>query len=226
MRQVVSAYFREMNRNVTVSYEEISVCPLCGRGIQPIFHTASMIRDRQSQRVYLIQECPVCKQGFLSTYIVRSGDLGSGFNAVHQRSDPQAFKPETLDPPIEMVSPEFVTIYQQAVQAEKSGLDQIAGIGYRRALEFLVKDYCKQRHPEKAQAIENAPLSNCIRDYIEYERLKIVASRAAWLGNDQAHYTQKRTDRDLEDLKRLIQLTMHWIIIELGVEEAEKIEWR
>ena len=137
MRQVVSAYFREMNRNVTVSYEEISVCPLCGRGIQPIFHTASMIRDRQSQRVYLIQECPVCKQGFLSTYIVRSGDLGSGFNAVHQRSDPQAFKPETLDPPIEMVSPEFVTIYQQAVQAEKSGLDQIAGIGYRRALEFL-----------------------------------------------------------------------------------------
>ena len=125
-----------------------------------------------------------------------------------------------------MVSPEFVTIYQQAVQAEKSGLDQIAGIGYRRALEFLVKDYCKQRHPEKAQAIENAPLSNCIRDYIEYERLKIVASRAAWLGNDQAHYTQKHTDRDLEDLKRLIQLTMHWIIIELGVEEAEKIEWR
>ncbi len=35
--------------------------------------------------------------------------------------------------------------------------------------------------------------------------------RAVWLGNDQTHYLRKWEDKDLADLKRLIQLTLHWI---------------
>jgi hypothetical protein len=33
-----------------------------------------------------------------------------------------------------------VEIAQQASDAEQYGLDQIAGVGYRKALEFLIKD--------------------------------------------------------------------------------------
>ena len=37
----------------------------------------------------------------------------------------------------------FLTIYNQSLSAEDNNLDQIAGIGYRKALEFLIKDYLK-----------------------------------------------------------------------------------
>lgn len=48
---------------------------------------------------------------------------------------------------------------------------------------------------------------------IDNLQLKIVASRATWLGNDQTHYEQKYTDNDINDLKRLIKLSVNWIEI-------------
>jgi hypothetical protein len=41
-----------------------------------------------------------------------------------------------------------------------------------------------------------------------------VASRAAWLGNDETHYLRTWEDKDLTDLKKLIELTVQWIEIE------------
>lgn len=38
------------------------------------------------------------------------------------------------------VSPQFVEIYNQAKAAESFQLDQITGLGLRKALEFLIKD--------------------------------------------------------------------------------------
>jgi hypothetical protein len=92
------------------------------------------------------------------------------------------------------ISSDFEMIYQQAYWAENEGLDQISGIGYRRALEFLVKDYCKIKNPSDKVEIENMSLAQCIKNYIDYPKLKTVTERAAWLGNDQAHYIQKQTE--------------------------------
>jgi len=36
--------------------------------------------------------------------------------------------------------PDFCTIFSQALQAHANGLDHVAGPGYRKALEFLVKE--------------------------------------------------------------------------------------
>ncbi len=44
--------------------------------------------------------------------------------------------------------------------------------------------------------------------------LREIAKRAAWLGNDETHYVRKWEGKDLEDLKRLISLTIHWIEME------------
>ncbi|MGH9690457.1 MAG: hypothetical protein ACRD4C_05105 [Candidatus Acidiferrales bacterium] len=50
--------------------------------------------------------------------------------------------------------------------------------------------------------------------YVKNEKVKAIAARAVWLGNDETHYTRKWEDKDLEDLKNLIQLTVHWIEME------------
>jgi hypothetical protein len=38
-----------------------------------------------------------------------------------------------------------------------------------------------------------------------------LGRRAAWLGNDEAHYLRKWEDKDVSDLKLLLRLTMNAI---------------
>lgn len=42
----------------------------------------------------------------------------------------------------------------------------------------------------------------------------MVAERASWLGNDETHYIRIWEDQSLSDLKKLIELTLHWIEME------------
>lgn len=35
--------------------------------------------------------------------------------------------------------------------------------------------------------------------------------RAVWLGNDETHYVRKWEEKDVNDLKLLVRLTVNWI---------------
>ena len=50
--------------------------------------------------------------------------------------------------------------------------------------------------------------------------IKEVTKRATWLGNDEAHYERRWLDKDLSDLKRLIDLVLYWIQAEQLTAEA------
>lgn len=50
-----------------------------------------------------------------------------------------------------------------------------------------------------------------------------MAKGASWLGNDETHYVRKWKDKDISDLKKMIELTVYWISYELKTEEYEKI---
>lgn len=109
------------------------------------------------------------------------------------------------------VSPSFVDIYHQAEEAEARGLAQICGLGYRKAVEYLVKDYCINQTPTEETAIKDMPVAKCITKYIQDQRIEAAVKRAVWLGNDEAHYVRKWVDKDVEDLKVLIRLACNWI---------------
>jgi hypothetical protein len=89
--------------------------------------------------------------------------------------------------------------------------DQLVGIGLRKALEFLMKDFLIEQHPKEADAIKTTLLGGCIEKWVTDPNIKECAKRAAWLGNDETHYTRKWGDRDIEDLKRLVRLTTNWV---------------
>lgn len=112
---------------------------------------------------------------------------------------------------IESVSPSFVGIYHQAEEAEARGLAQICGMGYRKAVECLVKDYCIRSFPHDEAAIKVLPVAQCITKYIHDARIESAVKRAIWLGNDEAHYVRKWIDKDVADLKVLIRLATNWI---------------
>jgi hypothetical protein len=149
---------------------------------------------------------------------------------------PFTFKASEHNEIINQISPEFVTIYAEAERAEHDGLKLICGPGYRKALEFLIKDYVIRLNavdetdtPEKQaeavakqQEIKSLPLARCISDYVTDSNVKQVAARAVWLGNDETHYLRKWEDKDLSDLKKLIRLTLHWIEMDELTQDALK----
>jgi hypothetical protein len=117
------------------------------------------------------------------------------------------------------ISPQFSEIYDQAYQAEQFGLSLIIGPAYRKSLEYLIKDYAISTVSSDGdkEDILKSFLSSVIDKYIDDARIKRVAKRAAWLGNDETHYVRKWEDKDIEDLKLLISMTTDWIqLIELS----------
>jgi len=50
---------------------------------------------------------------------------------------------------VEKYSKNFIVIYNQAFTAEINGLTEICGLGYRKAFEFLIKDYLIKKIQKK-----------------------------------------------------------------------------
>ena len=73
--------------------------------------------------------------------------------------------------------------------------------------------------PTKEEAIKSKPLGKCIQEDVSEAKVKKVAERAVWLGNDETHYVRKWKEKDVDDLVSLIFLTVHWIESEIETEK-------
>jgi len=197
-------------------------CPLCHVSVTPMDQGASVSFERGGLPcVERLLRCPSqkCLRLFIARYFRTQPQTTTYF--LHS-CVPVEVKSITQSATISKVSPDFCCIYGEAYKAEQYGLPLVAGPGYRKALEFLIKDYiigqlketdAAKLAVEKAK-VEKTLLGTCIRDYVKSDQIKEIAKRAAWLGNDETHYIRKWGDKDLKDLKKLISLTLHWIEIE------------
>lgn len=141
--------------------------------------------------------------------------VGKTFRSTYPKA------PEKPDIPddVRSLSATFVVCYEQAFAAESSRLSEIAGGGYRKALEFLIKDYCTKERPESATEIAAMFLGSCIEKFIDASDLKDCAKRAAWLGNDELHYVRRWEGEDLATLKQLLELTIFWVSSKLKTKK-------
>lgn len=203
-----------------VTFNEAEFCPRCGRAISPYFLYA-VIHPSKDHFSYttVVNYCTACNSVFLAHYTCNQSNRKAQNPYL---IEPMGSNPDEFDPEIEAISQKFVEIYNQSKAAEDYKLYEIAGTGYRKALEFLIKDYLSTKFPDRAEKIRNMFLGNCINE-LDFPPLKTVASRAVWLGNDQTHYYQKH-NKDINDLKKMINLTIHWISLLIGTENAAAIE--
>lgn len=96
-------------------------------------------------------------------------------------------------------------------------------MGYRKSLEFLIKDFIVFIHPEKRDEVEKKSLSKCISDHIESSRIRTLAKASAWIGNDETHYTRKHPDYDIDSLKAFIASTVSFIDSEMNYYKAQAL---
>lgn len=221
------------NSSHKVSYEPVKMCPCCKTVLDPVNIAGAIYFDNTTFYFSAFEFCPACKSTFISKYQL-SGYISKN-NETHKicssnssymiantllSCEPNKFSKYTFDSKITKLSPQFDKIYNQALAAEVAELDEIAGLGYRKAMEFLIKDFAIHKNPESIDEIKKQPLAQCIRNYISSEEIKLLAERCAWIGNDEAHYIRVQEDRDVSDMKAFIQAMVYFIGMILITEDA------
>jgi len=214
-------------KNEDDSYNEIDkkpdTCPACDKGISPIYCYSYGVDTLRQYEGFLqtVFRCPreKCNRLFIAKYIREFGGINDTlYLSKTYLLDLVEF--EKFSDHITKISTLFPIIYNQSKIAEENRMDMIAGPGYRKALEFLVKDYLVKTSKKLEKEIKEKQLGDAIK-LIDDSRIKSCAERAAWLGNDETHYTRKWIDKDLQDLKNLIKMVVDWIDL---VERSKEYE--
>ena len=191
-------------------------CPFCHVLIRPIPLYGLQIDYYSPIEVFMACPNSACRKNFIAYYNARQHDYIYNGNTTKGNIIEKVISKE-----VSTISRMFKIIYNQAYAAEQQELFEICGVGYRKALEFLIKDYAIGKEPSKRDEIEKKLLMPCIESYVDDSRIKAVAKRAVWLGNDETHYIRKWEGKNVEDLKRLIDLTIHWIEMERLTHDFE-----
>lgn len=217
------------NCTIKVDDKNITECPLCHKSLAPLPLFACVYELSDTIKcASVVYFCRHCTSPFFAHYYVSSISEYTNstvYNSARFRYiEPVKFTKIVFDQKIIELSPQFDKIYNQALAAETSGLDEIAGLGYRKALEFLVKDFAIHEHSDSEGKIKSMPLSACIKEYIDAPNIRTLATRSAWIGNDEAHYIRKQEDRDVSDMKSFIQATVYFISMILITEDAATME--
>jgi hypothetical protein len=217
----IKFYDHENKEGYAKISSEPDTCPVCGHKISPKFICAFIGGYYSSRNLEIVYKCPNHKCDHL--FIAYFGEFGiiSGPFKYNGSRLPLKLDYKEFPESISEISKEFSNIYNQALLAENNKLDQICWPGYRRALEFLMKDYLISQDPESTEEIKKLWLGKAIAK-IENANIKICAERAAWLGNDETHYVRIWEDKDIQNLKELIVLAVNWIDSEYITKKYEK----
>ena len=184
-------------------------CPHCHKSITP----NALYGHKHANELEVFFFCPdkECNKSFIGYY---NWGHNTNTSTFLNKTSFGSLTKRAFSETIKEISSQFEIIYNQAFSAEQQNLIEICGVGYRKALEFLIKDYSIQNHPDDKDKIEKQFLSATIDKYVTDNRIKSVSKRAVWIGNDETHYIRKWEGKNLDDLKKLIDLTLHWIEME------------
>lgn len=213
-------------KKIVINYNERLIelpdtCPHCGEKGNPTIYN-SYYKDDSGKFFGVLLNCPhnECGKFFALEY-----------NDEGHYSDTRKYENYSYRPPIkidlpeniEKVSSTFVEIYSQATKAESEKLNQIAGVGYRKSLEFLIKDYAIRNSPDKEDTIKTKMLGAVISEYLtDFPKLQNLAKAATWIGNDETHYVRRHDDKDIRDMKQFIKSASQFIAADYDADVAEE----
>ena len=189
-----------------------SNCPYCNTKIFPQI----LINICSDDKNYIdaIMQCPHCGQTYFESFV-------HDFNRYSSRNVLPHPSPQINIPVyIKNAFPKFVKIYTQAAIAEAANLSEICGMGYRKSLEALVKQYAIELFPNDKDDIEKELLMPTIKRFAS-PKILALATAAAWLGNDHTHLIAKHPEYDLEQLKSFINVLCQYIQSEKEIENAQ-----
>ena len=204
-------------------------CPHCGiEGMPIVFHASTeKLYNSIPNIVGVFVRCPRSDCGKFSVQSFTFEKYTSESNSVAKVSEkiPYSFKAifhNDLPQEVKEGFPDFNNIFNQSLEAESLGLDQIAGMGFRKSLEFLIKQYAARREPDKEEKINKETLNNTIENrYADFPKLQKLAKVASWIGNDESHLVKKHTEMDIQNMKAFIRSASLFISADMDADIAD-----
>ena len=144
-------------------------CPICHRNIAPIQISAIRVLESLRPEIDVAFRCTNldCDSMFIGIY-----KFDDEYQLFLEKTTPQTPVNKEFEETIITLSPSFIEIYNQAIAAEAYNLNHIVGIGLRKALEFLIKDFAIKQNLEKKTTIKKTLLGKVIKDFIDAQNLK------------------------------------------------------
>lgn len=183
-------------------YEKPMSCPYCGVFTDAQAKKADFFPLTGEQTAVVVTfKCTRCNKQFIAVYIKENHCYT--LNTII----PIAENDEVHEG-LKEVSPEFERIHQQAYRAELRGDIDLAAIGYRTALEVLVKDFAIKVLGEKEEEVARKKLAQAIEDYSGSIELLSTSDVVRMLSNDYTHYLKKYENISFETLKHYYNVTI------------------
>lgn len=200
-------------------------CPICQYGIdmsmRNYWNWHDIHDDSKSFNIISVHSCPHCHNGFVIIHHMKIQK--NGCVEKSQSAYPTTAANLRVDEDIRQISPEFYKIYNQCLIAKNDGLNQLYGMGFRKALETLVTDFSIKQNPDEVDKILKMPLHSRIETYFRDSEAKTALMACKWLGNNETHYENCNTDEDLQLFEDLIEDTLYYIHRDIRHQKAENI---
>ena len=200
-RSTVEYYFSTLGKTITIQIPK--TCPLCGIGNNPTNNEAGKLEIQEGYIITLHHRCPSCKKYHMTNqeYLRQSDETTMAL--VYPNKVVTDIDRLFIDH-----APRFVEFYSEAIEAEKMGLENIAGTGYRSAIECLIKDYALDFGLDDKEYLSSPKLSfnNAIDRYIkDDELLKGALHFIREVGNDYTHW-DKNSSISLLTMKHYVEI--------------------
>lgn len=204
----------------------IEHCPHCESYVAPTLIDSDNFYDEtnhQSLETYILK----CSRFNCGRYYMVDAWLDTDFDGKYYAVEAIKYPNNMsnyIDKDIEKVSSSFIEIYNESITAENAKLLKICGCGYRKAIEFLIKDYIiysnrQDENFDEEKIKSSVKIMNLINTYFNDNPIKLVAEKIFWLGNDETHYQRKWKNKDISDMRSLIEILLYKIKMELSYEK-------
>lgn len=222
--------------SLNASYWSDGICSRCNTAIfSTQYRKGFYLYDETYINAFIFEFCPNCNQVSIREYyhvsppIIKSSDPGMVFSLDLSREIQRRFpihtKLRSFPENISNFSPDFIKIYNQTEIAENMGLSEICGPGYRKALEFLIKDY--KMYIAKDDAAKDKVIETTLGKHakeMQDEDTTLIASTAVSLGNSYTHYINEYENCPISELKEFIIETANRINSHIIEKKAENLK--
>lgn len=192
-----------ISQGLAIKLPKPMICPHCSAYADGI-KVKTMLCQTSATNVYIgivFYKCPNCDKIYVVIYKIDQTKKTATFEALYP-----SVRLTFSDARLQNFSPRFMNMYNQALQCESDGNIELAAVGFRAALEILVKDYAIKELKIDSETVSGKTLFNAIGEYLNEKALATSADVIRILGNDYAHYKRDYPEQEFEVLKKYMDI--------------------
>ena len=197
-----------------ISFDIPIICPNCNYSVQPIIIDYRLMNFSEKNHLLVISyKGNCCSVPFYATYEydARKGSILDVYPHL---------KPAMLPANVKELSPRFASLYEQSYTAEQNNHIELAGSGYRNAIEVLIKDFAIKKLNSPKDDVGKMKLYDVIGTYLKEVNIDTSAADVIRvLGNDYTHYQRKYDDIDFIVVKKYLEIFIQQVETKLLLME-------